>query len=215
MWTVLNSILTKMGNNSKVKKSQLMEKPITQIKTPVPFSKILTAIGLKNRLSHGIKQTTYTILVTSTEMAYVPQVSLKQQLVSFTILMKMANCLRMLLLMQGAQPMSLEREDVQLENPLFGIRQISPSLKMLIFIMVMKRATLLRDFKPLMVTNFTSIKTVVKQKIKSFRLMVKPITLIKTMDVWLKINGPQSMLVELVLHQRTTVHTISEMMALL
>ena len=215
MWTVLNSILTKMGNNSKVKKSQLMEKHITQIITPVPFSKILTAIGLKNRLSHGIKQTTFTILVTSTEMAYVPQVSLKQQLVSFTILMKMVNCLRMQRLMQETQPMSLVREDDQLETPLFGIRQISPSLKMLIFIMVMKRATLLKDFKPLMVTNFTSIKTVVKQKIKLFKLMVKPITLIKPTDVWLKINGPQSMLVELVLHQRTTVHTISEMMALL
>ena len=215
MWTVLNSILTKMGNNSKVKKSQLMVKHITQIKTPVPFSKILTVIGLKNRLSHGIKQTTFTILVTSTEMAYVPQVSLKQHLVSFTILMKMVNCLRMQRLMQETQPMSLVREDGQLETPLFGIKQISSSLKGLIFIMLMKRATLLKDFKPLMVTNFTSIKTVVKQKIKLFRLMVKPITLIKTMDVWLKINGPQSMLVELVLHQRTTVHTISEMMALL
>ena len=53
-----------------------------------PSQKILTVIGLKNRLSHGIKQTTFTILVTSTEMAYVPQVSLKQHLVSFTILMK-------------------------------------------------------------------------------------------------------------------------------
>ena len=79
----------------------------------------------------------------------------------------------------------------------------------------MTRATLLKDFKPLMVTNFTSIKMVVKQKIKLFKLMVKPITLIKPMDVWLKINGPQSMLVELILHQRITVHTISEMMALL
>ena len=215
MWTGLNSILTKMANNSKVKKSQLMEKHITQIKTPVPFSKILTAIGLRNRLSHGIKQTTFTILVISTEMAYVPQVSLKQQLVSFTILMKMENCLRMQRLMQETQPMSLVRADGQLENPLFGIKQISSSLKMLIFIMVTKKGTLLRDFKPLMVTNFTLIKTDVKLKMKSFKLMVKPITLIKTMDVWLKINGPRSILVKLDLHHMITVLIISEMMVLL
>ncbi len=63
----------------------------------------------------------------------------------------------------GAQPMSLERG--RLARKSFIWDKVDFTFPENVnFIMVMKRATLLRDFKPLMVTNFTSIKTVVKQK---------------------------------------------------